>query len=482
MKDPCTQLRSQCGPTRSRRALLRRGAALAAGAGAGTLSLACGTQRGAGGGQQAAASAVAGKVAWFVRTDPNENRWQNDVALPAMRQKYPNLTIETSAVPTSEYLDRFTAMLTAGSPPEVYTAFGAGFPDYYFNDAPADLTGYLSRDKIDLGAFLPNVRDIIENVYKRNGKYHALPALTTHGCYLFYNADLLAKAGLQPPPVDWEDRTWTWDKFLDYAKKLTKDAGTAEAVYSTSAYFAIPEFTTWLAGGNAFVPEHYKQGYAAASNLGDPAVADGVQLAQDLLWKHHVAPTPDEQRALSGLGNLFVAGRLAMTFTLGSSFWNFPNTVKSFKWGVAAVPRYKDNKIGAYVDPWMVAAGAKNKDGGWALLKYMTSEEGQKGWSQTIGTPPVNRAAHQEWLKRLEPTVSAADLAKATEGADRHSQLVGSHTFIRWAQLAATWAEEVTAVNANQIAPKDFVARAKPKADAFIADVARQAQAKYGKK
>jgi hypothetical protein len=47
------------------------------------------------------------------------------------------------------------------------------------------------------------------------------------------------------------------------------------------------------------------------------------------------------------LGNLFVAGRLAMTFTLGSSFWNFPNTVKSLKWGVAAVPRHKDNKSGA---------------------------------------------------------------------------------------------------------------------------------------
>jgi NAD(P)-dependent dehydrogenase (short-subunit alcohol dehydrogenase family) len=46
----------------------------------------------------------------------------------------------------------------------------------------------------------------------------------------------------------------------------------------------------------------------------------------------------------------------------------------------------------------MVAAPAKNRDGGWALLNFMTSEEGQKGWSQTIGTPPANRAAHQDWL------------------------------------------------------------------------------------
>ena len=40
---------------------------------------------------------------------------------------------------------------------------------------------------------------------------------------------------------------------------------------------------------------------------------------------------------------------------------------------------------------------------------------------------------------------------------------------------------EAVAVNANQISARDFITRAKPKTDAVIADVKRQAEAKFGK-
>jgi len=155
--------------------------------------------------------------------------------------------------------------------------------------------------------------------------------------------------------------------------------------------------------------------------------------------------------------------------------------ITAFKWGAAPMPRYKDNKTGVYVQPWMIAEASKNKEGGWAVLKYMTSEAGQRAWFQTTSQPPASKVVHQEWLKSVEVFVSPADMAKLSDGADRHNQLVGSHAFVSWAKIAASFDEEAVAVNANQISAGDEVARAKPKTDLVIADVKRQAEAKFGK-
>jgi multiple sugar transport system substrate-binding protein len=282
--------------------------------------------------------------------------------------------------------------------------------------------------------------------------------------------------------VDWEDKSWTWDVFLDYARKLTKNPATPDVIFGTSPYATgsstMPELSTWLAGDGAFKPEHYKQGVATASNFDSPAVADGLQLVQDLMWKHRVAPTPAERTAMSSLGNLFNIGRQALSIT---SAIPTASQITSFKWGAAPMPRYKDNKVGVYIQPWMIAEAAKNKEGGWAVLKYMVSEAGQRAWFQTTSQPPASKVVHQEWLKSVEAFVSAADLAKLSDGADRHNQLVGSHAFVSWAKIGATFDEEANGVNANTLTPRDFITRAKPKTDAMIADVKRQAEAKFGK-
>src|SRR5688500_2350586 len=63
-------------------------------------------------------------------------------------------------------------------------------------------------------------------------------------------------------------------------------AGCGTPPYATGA--TMPELSTWLAGDGAFKPEHYKQGVATVSNFDSAAVADGMQLQQDLVWKHRV--------------------------------------------------------------------------------------------------------------------------------------------------------------------------------------------------
>jgi multiple sugar transport system substrate-binding protein len=347
----------------------------------------------------------------------------------------------------------------------------------------AEMSGYIARDKIDLTTYVPQVKDVIDTIYKRNGKIYALPNFTSHGWFVVYNASMLAQAGLKPPPVDWEDRSWTWDVFLDYARKLTKNIGTPEVIFGTSPYTTsastLPELSTWLAGGWAFNQEHYRTGVATASNFDSTAVVDGLQLMQDMIWKHRVAPTPAERSAMSSMGNLFNIGRYAMNIT---SSIPTASAITNFKWGAAAMPRYKDNRVGVYIQPWMIQADAQNKEGGWQVIKYMTSDAGQRAWLETTAATPASKVVHQEWLKSVEQYVPAADLAKLSDGADRHNQLVGSHAFVSWAKVQTTFNDEADGIHGNTIAPRDFVTSTKPKVDAMIAEVKRQAEAKFGTK
>jgi ABC-type glycerol-3-phosphate transport system substrate-binding protein len=130
----------------------------------------------------------------------------------------------------------------------------------------------------------------------------------------------------------------------------------------------------------------------------------------------------------------------------------------------------------------MIQADAQNKEGGWQVIKYMTSDAGQRAWLETTAATPASKVVHQEWLKSVEQFVPAADLAKLSDGADRHNQLVGSHAFVSWAKIQATFNDEADGIHGNTIAPRDFVTSTKPKVDAMIAEVKRQAEAKFGTK
>src|SRR5262245_31548127 len=141
-------------------------------------------------------AALAGTATMLVRTNNNENRYQAEAVVPGVRQAHPGLTVEVIAVPAgTSYPDKYTALQAAGTPPEVHSAYGTSMPDHYYLGNLADLSGYVARDKLDLGAFVPQVKDVIETIYRRGGRLYALPNFTSHGWFVLYNADLLLQAG-----------------------------------------------------------------------------------------------------------------------------------------------------------------------------------------------------------------------------------------------------------------------------------------------
>jgi ABC-type glycerol-3-phosphate transport system substrate-binding protein len=201
------------------------------------------------------------------------------------------------------------------------------------------------------------------------------------------------------------------------------------------------------------------------TQLDSPASVAGHEFLQDLAWKYHVSQQLGKDPSTPGFTN----GRRAMIVGGGWNFWNYAS-IKDFKWGVAALPIFKNNKNVAYNDNWEMARDSKNKEAAWAFLAHVTSPDVQAQYSQLTGTPPTTKAAMDAWYKRYEQIMPRADLEKLTQGAidPKRSQESPDHLFVDWYRMDDYYSREIkTPILENRGKPGDVIARAKPGYDAI---------------
>ena len=157
-------------------------------------------------------------LVWMVRTEPNENNWEQNVIAPAWAAEHPDIKLNIQILDQADIAVKREAMIAAGEPLHVWSPNwgGDGFASDRQRGLLTDLTPLIERDKLDMSVFIPEVLKI----YQSEGKTYGLPFLTT-ARYIFYNMDLFDEADVPYPTTDWEDKSWTWDAMVDTAKKLT---------------------------------------------------------------------------------------------------------------------------------------------------------------------------------------------------------------------------------------------------------------------
>lgn len=378
------------GQQYSRRALLR-GSAAVFGA---TVLAACGGRLGAPGpSQPGAPAALKGNVIWLGRTLQLENDWQRNTAVPRMKQLYPNIEVVLELTADATWAERVFAMDAAGTPPEVFSGYRGTFITLYAQSKVLELTPLIKRDRFDLKPFGGFERDAD---MCRSGKQWGLPVLTTHGIMTFYNIGLLEQAGVKLPPTSWEDKSWTWERLADIARKTTKNWGQPDAVYG---YFPFGQFHPWayLWKGDPWPPEFYRHGIAQTTNFTSPAVVEATQFWQDLVMKFQVSPqggTPTKRFAEGGAAMWGVNGWVVADL----------RSVDLFKWALAPVPWQKDNKTIGFTDNLIAHKSTRAPEATWALMRYLTGQEGQTDYSRATGRPPTRLDALEPWLDRVLPT------------------------------------------------------------------------------
>lgn len=413
-------------------------------------------------------------ITWLMRSNPVENRWQKEYVIPKFQEKYPNIKVNLVIVPYNQMDQKLLTMVAAGDPPDVFSQWGvSGFGDYYTRGLLLDLTPYINRDKYNLGAFIPRVI----NIYKRSGKFYSVPQVTNYGIMVVYNKDLFDKAGLAYPPIDWDDKSWNWDKMLQYAKKLTQNYG--EGV---NAQYGIDTSTlqqVWMAaylwGDDPFTQEHYKTGLAKSTRLDSPGVIEAVQAVADLIYKHKVAPTPAISQVLSQLGPLFGTGKIGMTFMLPTqAYTNYQNA--PFKWGLAPMPWVKSNKVAWFNGTWFIAKESKHPEEAWKLIKYLTSEEAARDMAKVTGFLVPLKSVVSDWYRLFErPTgMKPNEVKTVVEGVLKNGIENPNHLFVSWPEINDILTQELSQIWLGKVSAEEGLKLAKPKVDAVVYKIYQQ--------
>jgi multiple sugar transport system substrate-binding protein len=436
------------------------------------------TACGPAGGAPPKPSEVKGRIVFYTRGGEVETRGQQEILIPTFQRVAPNVEVvhEVFAAAAGEtYTTKLYAMYAAGTPPDVF-GFGQNYMGFWARGMLLDLTPLITRDRYDLNQFLTGLPE----KFRVKGKYYGIPQLTTFGTLLFYNKKLFDDAGLKYPPVDWDDRSWTYDQMLEIARKLTKNPGTPEAIYGLNYGPQRPTMYAWNFGGDAYLPEHWTNGIAPRTQLDSDASIRGHEFAQDLRWKHHGSPRigTDPTTGIS-----FTAGRYAMDVNGGWYFWT-QSVIKDFKWAAAAIPHQVNNKNVAYNDFWEISSQTREREAAWAFVKHLASPEVQRQYSELTGTPPTTKAALDTWYKRVETSslsMTRAELEKVVQGAidPKRSQESADHLFIDWSQLSDYYGREVgTPLDRREGTAKEIIARAKPGYDAIAKELYDRYQGK----
>ena len=464
-------MRARCQqPTQpgTRRGLLS-GALVAAGA---ATSAACGAGGGPEVGPAKSPQDLKGRLVFYARGGEVETRGQAEIFIPTFQHLAPGVQVEHAvfarSMPDETYATKLYAMQSAGDPPDVW-GFGLNYIAYWARGMCADLLPYVNRDKFDLNQFHKGLPEI----FRIKGKQYGLPQLTTFGTLLFYNKKLFEDAGIKPPPTDWDDKSWTLDAMMDAAARLTKDAGETSAVYGLAFGPEMPHNGAWLWGGDAFLPEHYRESIAPATKLDSPESIAAHQFIQDLRWKQRVSQRRGDAPVNQPGRGVFQAGRLAMNVSPGWAFW-LNSVIQDFPWAAAALPVKASNKNVNFNDFWIVSRQSKNPEGAWAFVKHLTSAEVQAAYSDLTGTPPTNRGAMDAWYKKYERFMPRADLEQVTQGAidPKRSAEDPGHTFLDFPRIDELYEREIAApiVN-NEGSAREVIAKGKPVVDALAKEI-----------
>lgn len=278
---------------------------------------------------------------------------------------HPEIIVKSEVIPDQYYFQKVLTAIAGGSPPDVICMTDDRTSYFAEKGAISDLSSFLAKDKeIDMSRYYP----ISLKMFQYKGNLYALPY--DLGFYLmFYNKNLFDAISLPYPKSD-----WTWDDYLELAKKLTKDTNGDGKIdqYGTNPYLIIDAIHH---NGGAIFDDIENPTRCV---IDSPEAIEAIQFCIDLYFKHHVCPTPTELVTQS-LEDMFMTGRLAMSL---DGHWRIPiyKNIKAFKWAVIELPMPKGKKkfLGAGGGGFSICKGTKHPEATWKLLKYLAGPKGQE--------------------------------------------------------------------------------------------------------
>ena len=136
---------------------------------------------------------------WCIATEGDSNRHAYEAAIAEMEEKYPNITLEWEAIENEAYKTKIAAAMESGE----------DLPDIFFTWSCAFLGDFVAKDRVYcmddvLAKYSDELPESMLGNTTYDGKHYGVPT-TMNIVALFANMDLLAEAGWDNVPVDYDE-------------------------------------------------------------------------------------------------------------------------------------------------------------------------------------------------------------------------------------------------------------------------------------
>ncbi|OBB71580.1 sugar ABC transporter substrate-binding protein [Mycobacterium sp. 852014-52144_SCH5372336] len=283
------------------------------------------------------------------RTVVTVRLWDEQVAaayrasFSEFERAHPGIEVRVNVVAYSTYFDSLRTDVAGGGADDIFWISNAYFAEYAGSGRLMDIEMAASR------AWEPSV----VNQFTRDGTLWGVPQLTDAGIGLYYNADLLSAAGIEPSEL--ATLRWALDPAVDTMRpllaRLTLDhqGRTADA-----ANFDAQRVRQW--GYNAAndlqgIYLNYIGSAGGVFAVGDRFAFDNPQAAQAfrylvaLITTDHVAPPASATNDNGDFSrNQFLQGNMAL-FQSGTYNLAAIADAAPFRWGVAMLPEGSAGRI-----------------------------------------------------------------------------------------------------------------------------------------
>lgn len=319
----------------------------------------------------------------FLTAEPPE---VYEAAIAAFEAKNPDIKVAYERVPFDSMNAQVEARLSAQDPSiDVYAVDSPRVPamasrGYLLNSEPW-------RAQIDAVT-----NEAGRSAITYNGEYWALP-LWTSTQMLFYNQDLLDKAGIPAPSAAEADRM-TWEQTVELAKKAQAAGATwglileqVDRYYQLQALFESSGAGSGLTGPDLLTPD-----------LTNPKWIETAEWYKGL-FDDGISPrgVPSEQ-----INALFTDGQMA--FYVGGP-WNLNRfSASGVKYGVAAVPYFEGGKPVTPTGSWAVGISpfTDQMDAAKKFIEFISLDpEGSYLTVSQNPIPPVNLEAYKTYIDKL---------------------------------------------------------------------------------
>lgn len=216
-------------------------------------------------------------------------------------------------IPFADFKKQLSVGMVAGKLPDLVVIDNPDHAAYAQMGLFADVSKYVSKWS---NQFFPGPWKSAT----LNGKIYGVP-FTSNCLALFYNSDMLQKAGVQPPQ--------TWTELRAAAKKLAGDSVFGLGISAVKSEEGTFQFLPWLLSSGAKIDKlDSKEAVKSFTILAD-LVKDGSMPKEVINWTQ------------ADVEKQFAAGKLAM---MVNGPWNIPavkNDAPDMKWGVVKIPKDK---------------------------------------------------------------------------------------------------------------------------------------------